>query len=171
MDVLEAIRERRSIRQFKKKPLAPLALDALIDGLRWAPSAGNLQSRVFYFVLNGGLKAALARAAFGQDFIAEAPVVVVACADHRVARRYGERGVELYSLMDVATSVQNLLLVAHAQGFGSCWVGAFDEEAVRSLLNLPSYLRPVTIVPVGFPAEHPKPPIRVSREEAVIYLW
>ncbi len=170
MEVLEAIRGRRSIREFKKEPLAPRTLDTFIDALRWAPSAGNLQSRIFYFVLNENLKADLARAALDQDFIAQAPLAVVACADHRIAWRYGERGVRLYCLMDVAASVQNLLLTAQAQGLGSCWVGAFDEEAVKKLLELPPHLRPVAIVPIGFPAEDPAPPARIRRGDAVVYL-
>lgn len=168
MDVLGVIKERRSIRQFKGKVLSPETLDTLIDALRWAPSAGNLQSRKFYFIGNENLKRELARAAFDQEFIAEAPVAVVACADHRIARRYGERGVRLYCLMDVAASVQNLLLVAQALGLGSCWVGAFDEDEVRRLLELPAHLRPVAIVAAGFPGEHVEPPPRVSRDEAVV---
>ncbi len=170
MEVLEAIRQRRSVRQFKKKPLPPEALDSLIDALRWAPSAGNLQSRRFYFVFNEGLKAHLARVALDQDFIAQAPLAVVACADQHIAWRYGERGLRLYCVMDVAASLQNLLLSATAQGLGSCWVGAFDEEEVRKLLELPSHLRPVAIVPIGFPAEHPEPPPRVPVKEAVAYI-
>lgn len=168
MKVLEAIKERRSVRQFKPEAVSPPILDMLIDALRWAPSAGNLQSRKFYFILNEVLKAQLPRAAFDQDFIARAPLVVVACADHRIARQYGERGVRLYCLMDVAASVQNLLLAAQAQGLGSCWVGAFDEEKVGKLLELPLHLRPVAIVPIGFPAEDSEPPARIRREDAVV---
>ncbi|MFQ5803934.1 MAG: nitroreductase family protein [Candidatus Methylomirabilales bacterium] len=170
MEVLEVIKERRSVRQFKRMPLPPQTFDALVDALRWAPSAGNLQSRKFYFVLNNGLKAQLARAALDQDFIGQAPLAVVACADHRIAWRYGERGVRLYCLMDVAASLQNLLLTAQGLALASCWVGAFDEEKVRKLLELPGDLRPVAIVPIGFPAEHSEPPPRVSREEAVVYI-
>jgi nitroreductase len=170
MEVFEAIKGRRSVRQFKRKPLPTQTFDILVDALRWAPSAGNLQSRRFYFVLNESLKAQLARAALDQDFIAQAPLAVVACADHRIAWRYGDRGVQLYSLMDVAASLQNLLLTAQAEGLGSCWVGAFDEENVRRLMELSADLRPVAIVPIGFPAESVEPPPRVSREEAVTYI-
>lgn len=73
MEVLEAIKQRRSVRQFRKEPLPAQALDLLIDALRWAPSAGNLQSRKFYFIFNTALKAKLARAALDQDFIVQAP--------------------------------------------------------------------------------------------------
>ncbi len=170
MEVLEAIKQRRSVRQFRKEPLPAQALDLLIDALRWAPSAGNLQSRKFYFIFNTALKAKLARAALDQDFIVQAPLVVVGCADHRIASRYGNRGVGLYCLMDVAASIENLLLTAQAEGLRSCWVGAFDEDDVQKLLELPPYLRPVAIVPIGFPAEHPEPPPRVSREEVAVRI-
>ena len=170
MEILEAIMKRRSIRQFQRKALPSEILDTLIEALRWAPSAGNLESRRFYFVFNKGLKAQLAQAALDQDFIAQAPLAVVACADHRIVRRYGERGLRLYCLMDVAASLQNLLLAARAQGLGACWVGAFDEDEVRKLLKLPPHLRPVAIVPIGFPAEHPEPPPRVPKEEAVVFV-
>lgn len=170
MDILDIITQRRSIRQFKKKPLSPQVLDTMMDALRWAPSAGNLQSRKFYFIVNENLKRVLARAALDQDFIADAPLAVVACADHRIARRYGERGIRLYCLMDVAASVQNLLLAAQALGLGSCWVGAFHEDDVRNLLDLPGHLRPVAIVPIGYSAEDADPPPRVSREEAVVFM-
>ncbi|MFQ5881359.1 MAG: nitroreductase family protein [Candidatus Methylomirabilales bacterium] len=170
MEVLEAIKQRRSIRQFQRKALPPKVLDNLIEALGWAPSAGNLQSRKSYFVFSEGLKAQLARAALDQDFIAQAPLAVVACADHRISWRYGERGVSLYCLMDVAASLQNLLLAARALDLGSCWIGAFDEDEVRKLLKLPPYLRPVAIVPIGFPAEQPEPPPRVPKEEAVVFV-
>ncbi len=170
MEILEAIKQRRSIRQFQRRALPPQVLDTLIEAVRWAPSAGNLQSRRFYFVFNEALKAKLARAALDQPFIAQAPVAVVGCADHRIARQYGERGVTLYCLMDVAASLQNLLLAAVAQGLGSCWVGAFDEDEVRQLLQLPPHLRPVAIVPIGFAAEHPQPPPRMPSEGVVAFI-
>lgn len=171
MDVLQAIRERRSIRAFQDRPIPQPALEVLIQALIWAPSAGNLQSRHFFFVFHQDLRRRLADAAWGQDFVAQAPLVVVACADHeRVRWRYRERGVQLYCLMDVAAAVQNLLLTAHAQGLGTVWVGAFDEGAVRRILNVPPHLRPVTLVPVGYPAEHPSPPRRLPREQLVTFL-
>jgi nitroreductase len=171
MDVLEAIRERRSIRAFQDRPIPQEAVEALIEALTWAPSAGNLQSRRFFFVFNPTLRRRLVDAAWGQDFIAEAPLVIVACADHeRIRWRYRDRGVYLYSLLDVAAAVQNLMLAAHALGLGTVWVGAFDEAAVSRLLNLPSGLRPVTLVPVGYPAERPSAPRRLPREQLITFV-
>ncbi len=171
MTVLEVIRKRRSIREFIDQEIAQPAIDALIDALLWAPSAGNMQSRKFYFVIRKDVKQALANAALGQYFIAEAPLVVVACLDRRISVRYGDRGVNLYAIQDAAVSVENMMLAARELGLGSCWVGAFNEFDVAELLELPGHLRPVAIVPVGYPAALPAgAPRRIPREEAVTFL-
>lgn len=167
MDVLKIIRKRRSIREFEDRAVPEEAMDDLVEALRWAPSAGNLQSRFFYFVLNEMLRQELAEAAYAQDFIAQAPLVVVACADRRIAHAYGRRGTDLYMIQDASASLQNLLLVAHARGLGAAWVGSFDEDRVRSLLDVPDDLRPIAIVPVGWPAETPSPRPRVPRDHVV----
>ncbi len=167
MEFLEAIRERRSIRNFQKKDIPQKIVDKLIDALIWAPSAGNLQARKFFFVKDAKLKEDIAAAALNQDFIAEAPLVIVGCTDSRISGRYGERGEYLYTIQDVAVSIMGMMLVAHENGLGTVWVGAFREEEVFDILKLPKNLRPVTIVPVGYPVKIPSPPPRVSREQAV----
>ena len=169
-EIEKCIRGRRSVRGFRRQEIPPALLDPLVDALRWAPSAGNLQSRRFYFVFDPALRTRLARAAERQAFVARAPLVVVACADHRIAREYEERGVELYCLMDVAASLQNLMLVAHAHGLATCWIGALDEDVVRGLLRLPKHLRPVSLVPVGWPTERPTPPRRRRRHDVAVFL-
>jgi nitroreductase len=165
MEILQAIKERRSIREFQDRPLPEEAMKDFLEALRWAPSAGNLQSRFFYFVFNADLRRRLAEAALGQEPVAQAPLVVVACADRRIADHYGRRGTELYMLQDVATSLQNLLLVVHAKGLGAVWTGAFDEERVRSVLEPPDHLRPVALVPIGYPNEHPLAPPRLPAKD------
>ena len=167
MDILKAIKERRSIRNFQKKDIPQKIVDKLIDALICAPSAGNLQARKFFFVKDAKLKEEIAAAALNQDFIAESPLVIVGCTDSRISGRYGERGVYLYSIQDVAASIMGMMLVAHENGLGTVWVGAFREEEVFDLLKLPGNLRPVSIVPVGYPVKIPSSPSRVSREQAV----
>jgi len=167
MDVFEAIKTRRSVRKFQAKPIPKEIIDKLVEALIWAPSAGNLQSRKFYFVFNEKIKNDLAEAALGQDFITNAPLVVVGCIDDKIAWRYGERGKNLYSICDVSASIQNMILVAEENNLGTCWVGAFNENEVAKILNLPKNLRPIVIVPVGYPAEKPLPPARVSKSQAI----
>lgn len=167
MDILKAVKERRSVRDFQKKKIPDELLDKLMEALIWAPSAGNLQARKFYFVKNEKMRKMLAAAALGQNFIAEAPLVIVGCADSRISLKYGDRGVYLYSVQDVALSIMCMMLVAHEHGLGSVWVGAFREEGVFEILDLPEYLRPVAIVPVGYPSKVPDSPPRISKKEAM----
>ena len=169
-DVLKIIKNRRSIREFQKKQIPEEIVDKLIEALIWAPSAGNLQSRKFYFVFDDKIKERLVGAALGQDFIAQAPLVVVGCTNDEIEWRYGERGKKLYSICDVAMSIQNMMLLAHEQGLGSCPVGAFDEEKVSEILNIPENLRPIIIVPVGYSAEKPLAPLRVSKTKVIKFV-
>ena len=167
MDVMTAIKNRRSIRRFLNKEIPKDALDVLKDALIWAPSAGNLQSRRFYFVFNNDVKKRIVDAALHQTFILQAPLVVIACADLLIGRSYGSRGEELYSIQDVACSVENMMLAAHSLGLGSVWVGAFHEEGIANVLDLPSHLRPMAILPVGYPAHSPSPPRRLEKDELI----
>lgn len=168
--LLEIIKKRRSIRKFQHREIPEHLVDELIEALIWAPSAGNLQGRRFYFVRDQAVKDGLVRAAGGQGFIAEAPLAIAACADMRIGSHYGQRGTELYALQDVAASVQNLMLLACEHGLATAWVGAFDEQIATEVLGLPKHLRPVAIVPVGYGAQKPSAPRRVSREEAVVFV-
>ncbi len=162
MDVFEAIRKRRSIRAFTREDVSKEDIEKLIDAARYAPSAGNIQPWEFIIVRDSKIKRKLSIAALNEIFIAEAPVVIVVCANEmRSAQRYGSRGATLYCLQDTAAAIQNMLLTACALGLGTCWVGAFYEEDVRRILNVPGGVRSVAIIPVGHPAE--KPEIRFKR--------
>lgn len=167
MSILKTVKERRSIRDFQKKKISEEIIDKLIEALIWAPSAGNLQARKFYFIKNDATKKKIATAALNQKFIAEAPLVIIGCTDSRISFKYGERGVYLYSIQDVAASIMGMMLVAHENGLGSVWVGASREEEVSAILKMPKHLRPIAIVPVGYPSRIPSPPPRVSKNEAV----
>jgi len=169
MDVAKAIKKRRSIRHFQSKRIPKDLEEKLIEALIWAPSAGNLQSRKFFFVKNQEVKEKLVNLALYQDFVLEAPLVIIACADFRIRRRYDKRGTNLYSICDTAISIENLMLQASELNLGSCWVGSFDEDEIRKILNIPDYLKPIAVIPVGFPAEEPEVPSRVKKEEAIEY--
>jgi len=168
MQIPEMIRERRSIRAFSKRDISEDDGELLVEAACWAPSAGNRQTWEFVIVRDGANKQRLAEAAYGQYFIAEAPVVFVVCADpSRSASRYGRRGSELYCLQDTAAAVQNLLLTAKANGLGSCWIGAFDEGRAAEAIGAPKGVRPIAIVPVGYPAESPPPRPRRRLSEVI----
>jgi nitroreductase len=164
--LLELMASRRSVRHFRPDPLPADVETALQQAMLSAPSAGNVQPWWFLRVRTPELRQALARAALNQSFLAEAPLVVVACADLALAREsYGGRGVELYALQDTAAAVQSLLLAAHAAGLGACWIGAFAEREGSRLLGIGPDVRPVALVPVGSPAEWPVSPGRRPVEE------
>jgi nitroreductase len=171
MDLITAIQERRSIRQYSSGKNIPE--NTILDILRLAnqaPSAGNLQARDFVVVRDVLKKKALAQAAWGQDFIIDAPVVVVVCANReRTSVRYGARGEELYCIQDSAAAVQNMMLVIHSYGLGACWIGAFNEDQATKILKLPSHIRPVAIIPIGYPTETPIPTSRIGIEKLVHY--
>jgi nitroreductase len=100
------------------------------------------------------MRRALADAAYGQNFLATAPAIIVVCAvPEESARVYGQRGRELYCVQDTAAATQNLLLAATQSGLATCWVGAFDERAVARISSLSSSWRPLALVSVGYPAE------------------
>lgn len=167
MEVLNAILKRRSIRKFKKDNIPKEVLEKLKEALVWAPSAGNLQARKFYFIFNKKIKEELARAALNQKFLVKAPLVIVGCCDLEKISWYGERGKNLYAICDVAVAIENLMLLATSEGLGSCWVGAFDEKRVSEILQLPKNERPIVILPLGFPAEDPKAPEREKVEKLI----
>jgi len=162
LDVVEAIRKRRSIRAFTSEGVSEEEIEKLIDAARHAPSAGNIQPWEFIVIRDFDTKRKLSIAALDQKFIEEVPVVIVVCANGmRSSQRYGSRGSTLFCLQDTAAAIQNMLLTAYALGLGTCWVGAFREEDVRKILDIPWGVRPIAIIPIGHPAE--KPEIRYKR--------
>jgi nitroreductase len=163
MNVFEAIVGRKSVRRFEKKAVDDKLIGVLLYMATQAPSAGNVQDWRFIVVKDEEQKEKLYKAALEQDCIINAPVVIVVCSDIRsISLKYGTRGETLYSIQDTAAAVQNILLSAYALGLGACWVGAFDEDAVKTALGLPENIRPYALIPVGYPAEDPQKPRRID---------
>ena len=133
-------------------PPTDAMIERLLEAAKAAPSAGGLGSRKVFVVKAESKRRALAGACFGQDFVAQAQVVLLFCADLESIAPYGDRGRDLYCIQDVAASVQNVLLRAVDIGLGACWVGAFDEGKVSEILGLKEGIRPVSLVPVGYEA-------------------
>ncbi|KUO40162.1 MAG: hypothetical protein APZ16_07045 [Candidatus Hadarchaeum yellowstonense] len=168
MDVFEAIKGRRSIRGFKPESISDADLEKILEAGISAPSAGNCQPWEFVIVRDQKIKQKLVQAARGQSFLAEAPVVIVICADvNRTASRYGERGRTLYCIQDTAAAAQNIHLAAYALGYGTCWVGAFDESAAAEAIKAPAGVRPLIMIPIGKPREKPKPTPRTPLRERI----
>ncbi len=155
-ECLNLLFERVSIRKFQSKDIDDETIKLILKAGNAAPSAGNLQARDFIVIKDEKTKLKLAKAALNQMFIAEAPVVIVVCANYpRSMRVYGERG-KLYAEQDATAAVENILLAVTALGLGAVWVGAFHEEVVSEILEIPDYARPIAIIPIGYPAEKPR---------------
>jgi len=171
MDIFELIKHRRSIRKFDPtKAVDEKTVTKILEAAIWAPSAGNTQCWRFQVVRDPDLKKRLAVEAGHQPFINDAPVVIVVCADlDHVERSYGERGRFTYALQDTAAAIENMWLAVTALGLGCCWIGAFSEDEAARILGLPKNLRPVAMLPIGVPAEKPKPPPRRAIAEVTRY--
>jgi nitroreductase len=167
MELLTAIKERRSVRRFKPDDVDENTIRKIIEVGIMAPSAGNLQGRDFYIVRGDETQEKLAKAAWDQESVKDAPVSIIICCNHDRVDTYGSRGIELYAPQDCAAAAQNMLLYLHSLGLATCWVGAFDEEKISDILNLEDHLRPVIILPVGYPDQKPKKPKLLPFEEVV----
>jgi nitroreductase len=151
----QILARRRMIRKFRSDPVSDDVVRRIVRAAMRAPSAGHTQPWNYVVVRDAAIRRRLGRAALGQMFIAEAPVVIVPCADRARSRsRYGDEG-DRYAVIDTAFSSLLLLLAVVEEGLGACFVGAFYEEQVSKILDLPEPVRPLAVVPVGVPAEKP----------------
>lgn len=172
MDVIECIKTRRSIRKYLDRPVAWDDVHIILDAACCAPSSGNLQNWKFIIVLEKALKRKIAEACLQQYWIEAAPVIIVVCAEPGKAERYyGVRGERLYSVQNCAAAVENMLLAANARGLGSCWVGAFEEDAVMRALSIPEKenIRPQAVVTIGYANEKPEMPNRFELDTLLFF--
>ncbi|MDP2729339.1 MAG: nitroreductase family protein [Dehalococcoidales bacterium] len=184
MEVFEAIKTRRSIRQHKSEPIDEETLEKILEAARWAPSWANTQCWRFIVVHDSNLKAQVADTLsrrkkpdgtisvnVATKVIMEAPVLIVACAElNRSGCRNGtpttDKGGYWY-MFDTALAIQNLCLAAHALGLGTVIIGDFDAKRVAEILGVPEGFSVVTMTPLGFPAHEGKPPHRKELPEIV----
>ncbi|MGA2790556.1 MAG: nitroreductase family protein [Candidatus Bathyarchaeia archaeon] len=165
MEFVEVLTHRRSVRAYKPQPVEENKLKQLFEAANMAPSAGNLQAYNVQVVRDQAKKDALAKAAHGQGFIAQAPVCLVFSADpKRSATKYGKRGTELYSVQDATIAGAFAMLAAVNLGLATVWVGDFDEKKVQQVLGLKS-AHPVAMFSLGYAAEQPEASPRRAIEE------
>lgn len=158
MDFFEVIKKRQSIREFQERPVEEEKIQQILEAARLAPSAGNLQAYEIYLVKNREKIIALTEILEQDKNHKLAPVILVfACNPSRTVWKYGERGETLYALQDTTIAAAHTQLAATALGLASVWIGAFDEDAIRKVLGIPQELRPIIIMPIGYPAEEREP--------------
>jgi nitroreductase len=152
-DVLNAIKNRRTIRRFKPNPIDEEKVKSILEAGRWAPSFSNLQPWRFIVTKDQKVKDSLDRAAKESVLpmgISEAPVVILVCVDRRID--------PLHAIETGAAATQNITLAAHSLGLGTGWIGIWDTEAeaaIRKIFQLPGTTRVVSLVPLGSPDESP----------------
>jgi len=171
MEFSEVIRKRRSVRAFLNEDVPLDEVIAVLEEAIHAPSAGNIQPWRFIIIGNQEVKFQLTQAAGAQRFIAQAPwVIAVVARTDESAAVYGERGKNFYAIQDTAALTMLILLSATDRGLGACWVGAFDDESVNKILNIPPGERVVALVPVGKPAKTPELPTSRKPLEKLITI-
>ena len=152
------VKRRRMIRKYEDRPVPEEEIRTLLRYAVRAPSAGNLQPWEFILVRDPEVRAQLAKAAMNQNSVATAPIIIATCADiQRMGEKYGTRGA-FYSLVDTAFASLLILLGATERGLGACFVGAYNPEEVAKILQLPTHVRPVGLITLGYPAERPRKP-------------
>lgn len=151
MNVLEAIKTRRSVRKYKPEAIPDEDLKKILTAARLAPSAGNKQPWRFVVVRDSETKRKLGKIARGQTWISDAGVIVAALAmDKKSPEVYGR-----WAERDVMTAVEHMVLAAWSLGYGTCWIGAFYEDKVKELLGIPEKMTVINLLPIGVPDQSP----------------
>ena len=148
MEYVDLVKKRRSIRKYKSDVISDKDVEMMLETARLAPSWGNHQCWQYIIVKDQKIKKKLART--GGGWIAEAPVIIVACADPKAS---GHKPNMDYFMLDIGISFEHLILAATNLGLGTCWVGGFNEAIVREVLGVPDEIRVVAYTPVGYPDE------------------
>jgi nitroreductase len=172
-DFFETVRHRHSVRSYQSDlPVEKEKLHAILETACSAPSAGDLQSYKIIVVSDPAKRQALSAAAHSQNFISEAPVCLVFCAEpERSAEKYGARGRDLYATQDTTIAAAYAQLAIVAAGMASTWVGYFDEARVKKIIGSENdAFVPIAMLALGYPAELPEPTKRRRLDEIVAYL-
>jgi nitroreductase len=177
MDVLEAIKNRRSVRQYKDTPVSDEVLNKVLEAARWAPSWANSQCTRYVVIKDPATKAKLVETINkgnpSTEALKSAPIVIVACAELKKAGFYkGEQSTDRgdWFMFDVGIAMENLALAAQALGLGTVHVGFIpDSKKLDALLGLPEGVVSVEMTPLGYPAAEPKAPPRKELSDLVFY--
>ncbi len=157
MDTMTAIMQRRSVRKYQPMPVRERDLEAILEAGRQAPSAANRQPWHFVVVLDEEQRRRVAEACAGQMWMAEAGAIIAGVGKPTASEKWYP--------VDVAIAMQNMILAATALGYGTCWIGAFDQARVKEVLGVPEEMEVVALTPLGVPADRPEPRPRQPLEE------
>ena len=156
MEAIKALKSRRSKRRFLPRRVPRKVVEDIIDCGRLAPSAVNIQPVEFVVVTKKKIRKQIAETTDRGRFIAEAPVCIAVFS--RQTKHYLEDG---------CAAAENILLAAHAHGLGACWVAGDKKsyaDKVRQLLGVPRNFKLITLIPLGYSEEDPKPAKRKLKD-------
>jgi len=165
MDVFETIKKRYSVRSFQQKSVPEKTLEKILEAGRLAPSAHNAQDWKFIVVQDERTKQSLGEAA-GQNFITEAPIVIAAVSTN--PKHILSSGNPAYAI-DLAIATEHMMLAATDEGLGTCWIGAFDQQGCKKILDVPDKYKILALFPLGYPADQPSPKDRKPLKEIISY--
>jgi len=151
----QLLRERYSIREYKSLKVSKALVIEVLEAGRMAPSAANKQPWHFILVSDEeNLKKI--KAAYNRDWIKNVPQIIVVCGDHNESWK---RAVDQKDHCDVdaAIAIDHMTLRATELGLGTCWVCHFEPSVVKEVLNLPDYIEPIALLPIGYPMENNTP--------------
>jgi len=187
-DLFAVMADRRTVKQFSPRPVELDKIVQIIEAGTLAPSSGNIQNWTYTVVTDVDKIRAMYGVSLNQEPFLSAMTAIIVCGDAEIAHQmYGMRGKRLYTIQNCAAAIQNMLLASHALGLGATWIGAFDEDKIASMFNIPSHRhRPQAIILLGYPYAIPEPKDRkplhtmiffntfgnkVLRPHLVLYDW
>jgi len=147
LDIFEAIKVRKSIRTYESTRVPVEKLKKVLEAARLAPSTGNIQPWHFIVVTDSYKRRKIAKGCRYGHFLAESPLVIVGCGNQKASPRW--------FAIDTCIAMENLVLAATGEGLGTCWIGSFNEEDIREMLKIPSHLKVVALLALGYPREKP----------------
>jgi nitroreductase len=165
------VRKRKMIRQYElHRPVPDYIVNKLIENAHRAPSAGHSQVQEFIIVKDPSTKSKLSETALGQRQVYDASALIIICSNtSRSVNRYGKRGKDFYSIIDGAFASMLILLTSVNEEIGACFVGAFEDDKVSDILELPEYVKPIGIITLGYPAESPERFERINISKLVYH--
>ncbi|MFA5252017.1 MAG: nitroreductase family protein [Phycisphaerae bacterium] len=165
MTVLEVIRKRYACRAYIDKPIEREKLDQIFEAARLAPSAKNLQDWRFVAVSEKSKKQQVAASTNHFEVFEKAGVIIAACSNSNYIMKCGQAAAPI----DVAIALEHICLQATELGLATCWIGSFEPEIVRKVLNVPQDISIIELMAVGYPADKAKNPSREPIENIVCY--
>ena len=165
MSILEAIRKRYSCRAYEARLIEQDKLDQILEAARLAPSAKNMQDWRFVVVTDKEKKHRVAEAASGQMFLENAGAIIVACSNSGYIMRCGQA----IGPIDVAIALEHISLQAADLGLATCWIGSFEPEKVKAILDIPGDIDVIELMALGYPADEPKGRKRVPIDKIVCF--